>query len=259
MTAVRLTDVGVQIGPARILTGIDLEIKDGTTMAILGPNGSGKSSLVRAMLGIYPHTGTIELLGETLPGRSVDWKRIGYAPQRPTSTAGVPATALEVVSSGLLYGNSFRLGRGHKEKALEALEGVGLAHKAHQSVQTFSGGQQQRVMLARALVSNPSLLFLDEPFSGVDKRSREMITKTLTAKHYEGLTIVVILHELQNLRPLIDHTVVIEHGRIVHRGDAPAAAPGHDDPDHDHDHEHGDEPMPFRTPDMEGIYDRDSL
>lgn len=252
MSAVRLADVGVQIGSTSILSGIDLEIAEGTTMAILGPNGSGKSSLVRAMLGIYPHTGSIELLGETLPGRRVDWQRIGYAPQRPTSTAGVPATALEVVASGLLYGKSFRLGRGYRAKALDALDGVGLAHRANESVQTFSGGQQQRVMLARALVSNPSLLFLDEPFSGVDKRSREMLTETLTAKHHEGLTIVVVLHELQNLRPLIDHTIVIEHGRIVHRGDAPRVAPGHDDPDHDHDHEHADDYASFRTPDLEG-------
>ena len=252
MTAVSLRDVGVQVGSAKILSDISLDIADGTTMAILGPNGSGKSSLIRAMLGIYPHTGEISLLGQTLPGRGVDWRRIGYAPQRPTSTAGVPATALEVVSSGLLYGRSFRFGAGYRDKALAALEGVGLAHRAHQSVQTFSGGQQQRVMLARALVSNPSLLFLDEPFSGVDKTSREMITETLTAKHHEGLTIVVVLHELQNLRPLIDHTVVIEHGRIIHRGDAPRIAPGHDDPQHDHDHEHADEYTSFRTPDLEG-------
>jgi len=257
MTAVRLSDVGVHIGNARILSGIDLSVEVGTTLAILGPNGSGKSSLVRAMLGIYPHTGAIELLGETLPGRSIDWQRIGYAPQRPTSTAGVPATALEVVSSGLLSGRSLRLGRGYEKKALSALERVGLAHRAHQSVQTFSGGQQQRVMLARALVSNPSLLFLDEPFSGVDRASRAMITRTLQAKREEGMTIVVVLHELQDLRPLIDHTIVIEHGRIIHRGDAPPAAAGHNDPSHDHDHEHGEEQMPFRTPDMEGIYDRD--
>nr|WP_182354647.1 ATP-binding cassette domain-containing protein [Flaviflexus huanghaiensis] len=241
------------MGSSQILSGIDLDIAEGTTMAILGPNGSGKSSLVRAVLGIYPHTGSIELLGQTLPGRHVEWGKIGYAPQRPTSTAGVPATALEVVASGLLYGRSLRFKKGHKDRAMAALDSVGLAHRAGESVQTFSGGQQQRVMLARALVSNPSLLFLDEPFSGVDKESRETLTATLTKKHDEGLTIVVVLHELQNLRPLIDHTIVIEHGRIVHRGDAPRVAPGHDDPDHDHEHEHTAEWMSFRTPDMEGL------
>lgn len=253
MTAVRLRDVGVRMGSTQILSGIDLDIEEGTTLAILGPNGSGKSSLVRAMLGIYPHTGLIELLGERLPGRSIDWAQIGYAPQRPTSTAGVPATALEVVASGLLHGRSLRFGRGYKERAMDALDSVGLAHRAEESVQTFSGGQQQRVMLARALVSNPSLLFLDEPFSGVDRASRETLTRTLTEKHHEGLTIVVVLHELQNLRPLIDNTIVVEHGRIIRRGDAPRATAWHDDPDHDHDHEHADEWTSFRTPDLEGL------
>lgn len=252
MTAVELESVGVRLGSSQILTDISLDVPEGSTLGILGPNGSGKSTLVRAMLGIFPHTGTIRLLGQELPGRSLDWKSIGYAPQRVTSTAGVPATALEVVSSGLLYGNSFRHGKDAKEKAMDSLKRVGLAHRAHESVQTFSGGQQQRVMLARSLVRNPSLLFLDEPFSGVDKRSRELITQTLTEKRDQGLTIVVVLHELQDLKPLIDATVVIEHGRVAHFGPAPRVAEGHDHPDHDHDHEHGDDYLPFRTPDLEG-------
>lgn len=252
LTAVELEDVGVRLGASQILSHINLSVAQGTTLGILGPNGSGKSTLVRSSLGIFPHTGTIKLNGEKLPGRSVDWKSIGYAPQRVTSTAGVPATALEVVSSGLLYGKRFRLGKNPKEKAMAALEEVGLAHRANESVQTFSGGQQQRVMLARSLVRNPSLLFLDEPFSGVDRQSRVKITEALARGRANGLTIVVVLHELQDLAPLIDNTIVIEHGRIVHRGDAPVVKPGHDDPEHEHDHEHGEEHPSFRTPDMEG-------
>lgn len=252
LTAVELTNVGVRLGASHILSSIDLTVEAGTTLGILGPNGSGKSTLVRAMLGIFPHTGTIKLFGAELPGRDIDWKRIGYAPQRVTSTAGVPATALEVVASGLLYGKRVRHGKNAKQKALEALDEVGLAYRAHESVQTFSGGQQQRVMLARALVRKPSLLFLDEPFSGVDRQSREQITKTLMRRREEGLTIVVVLHELQELAPMIDKTIVIEHGRIVHRGAAPLAPTGHDHPDHEHDHEHGDEALSYRTPDLEG-------
>lgn len=251
VTPLRLSQVSVAFGQTRILSDIDLELAQGTTLGILGPNGSGKSTLVRAALGIFPHTGTIELCGKKL-GRSVPWEKIGYAPQRVTSTAGVPATALEVVTSGLLHGMSFRAGRGAKDKAMRVLEQVGLAHRANESVQTFSGGQQQRVLIARSLVRDPEILFLDEPFSGVDKVSREAITNVLAEHRSRGMTMAVVLHELQDLAPLIDETIVIEHGRIVHRGSAPVSAPGHDHPDHDHDHEHAAAPRPFRRPEMEG-------
>ena len=234
-----------RLGSSQILTDISLDVPEGSTLGILGPNGAGKSTLVRAMLGIFPphrhHPAPRSGTAGPLARLGVDRLRT----QRVTSTAGVPATALEVVSSGLLYGNSFRHGKDAKEKAMDSLERVGLAHRAHESVQTFSGGQQQRVVLARSLVRNPSLLFLDEPFSGVDKRSRELITQTLTEKRDQGLTIVVVLHELQDLKPLIDATVVIEHGRVAHFGPAPRVAEGHDHPDHDHDHEHGDDDLPF--------------
>lgn len=249
VTAVSLRNVGVQLGSTQILKNISFDVSESTTLGILGANGSGKSTLIRAMLNIFPHTGTITLFDEEIPGRKVDWKSIGYAPQRVTSTAGVPATALEVVSSGLLYGRKFRLGKDAKERAMEALTAVGLAHRARESVQTFSGGQQQRVMLARALVRDPKLLFLDEPFSGVDRASRELITKTLTKKYTEGLTIIVVLHELQDLAPLIDKTIVLENGQIIHRDASPN---GHSDPGNGDHHEHGDDHMTFRTPDLEG-------
>ena len=252
VAALRLDSLRVQFDRSRIIHDLDLEVPQGQTLGILGPNGSGKSTLIRACLGIVPSSGRIELFGQRLGSRSVDWNRVGYAPQHITSTAGVPATALEVVKAGLLSGRQMFPPRGATEMAMEALDLVGLAHRAKESVQTFSGGQQQRVHLARSLVRDPDILFLDEPFSGVDRASREKITEVLAAHREAGMTMVVVLHELQELAPLIDTTIVIEHGRIVHAGQPPQVHPLHDHPDHDHDHVHGSERRPFRTPMDEG-------
>lgn len=253
VTALHLDSVNVSFDSTRIINNVSLEVPTGQALGILGPNGSGKSTLVRASLGIHPSQGTITILGEKLRGRRVPWDRIGYAPQRVSATAGVPATALEVVMSGLLAGWRFRPGKEAKSKAMEMLDMVGLAHRADESVQTFSGGQQQRVLIARSLIKDPDILFLDEPFSGVDKDSREAITAVLDQQHKNGLTLVVVLHELQELASIIDTTIVIEHGRIVHHGPPLSPHPDHDHPSHDHDHEHGDDPLPWRTPMDEGM------
>lgn len=155
--AVSVRDLHVKLGGNPILHGIDLDIDTGSTVAILGVNGSGKSTLIRALVGAIPHSqGKIHLFGQPL-GRKTQWQRIGYAPQRVTSVSHVPATALETVMSGFIHGWKFWLPKSARSRAMEALATVGLAHRAHESVQTFSGGQQQRVLIARALVRNPDL------------------------------------------------------------------------------------------------------
>ncbi len=245
--AVELRGVRVAFGNSVILRGIDLDVPAGSTTAVLGANGSGKSTLIRAAVGIVPYSGSISLFGANVASkRSVPWGRIGYTPQRMSATAGVPATALEVVESGLVYGLRMRPPRGARVQAMAALAAVELDHRAHESVQTFSGGQQQRVLIARALVRDPDLLVLDEPFAGVDRASREAITQVLAERRAEGLTILVVLHEIHDLEALIDETVVIDHGVIVHRGGPPRPAEGHDDPQHDH--HHGQPPLTYRVP-----------
>lgn len=255
-TVVSIRDLHVTLGTAHILRGIDLDIDAGRTVAILGANGSGKSTLIRAMVGAIPRSrGTVSLFGGKLGTRSVPWEKIGYAPQRITATSGVPATALETVRSGLVYGWKLRTGRGAKERALKALELVGLADRANDSVQTFSGGQQQRVLIARALVKKPQMLVLDEPFAGVDRESRERITAVLEDLRAQGTTIVIILHELYELEHLIDESYTISHGRVIeHVADAHALV-GHGEhrhADHDHQHAHADDPPHYITPSMKG-------
>ncbi|VEI12586.1 metal ABC transporter ATP-binding protein [Trueperella bialowiezensis] len=256
-TAIKASGVHVQLGSAHILLGIDFELAAGRTLAIVGANGSGKSTLVRALVGAIPiSAGRIELYGQSLASRrKVDWARIGYAPQRVTATSGVPATALEAVMGGLIYGNKLRPSRGGKERALAALDQVGLAHRAHESVQTFSGGQQQRILTARALVRDPDMLILDEPFAGVDTNSRRAILDVLHAQHDRGKTIVLVLHEIHEYLGLVDEALILDGGRVREHTDDVSDLRGsgyHANPLHDHAHEYTDDPPHYRSPYLEG-------
>ncbi|MHB1062954.1 MAG: metal ABC transporter ATP-binding protein [Georgenia sp.] len=246
-------DLSVVLGSAPILRDVALTVGLGEMVALLGANGSGKSTLVKALVGVVPIHGSVRLFGHDLAGprRELPWHRIGYAPQRVTATAGVPATALEVVTTGLLDNRRLRPPRDARRRALEALDEVGLAHRARESVQTFSGGQQQRVLIARALVRRPDLLILDEPLAGIDRTSKEALAGTLTGLRERGVTLLVVLHELGELAGLVQRAVVLRHGRVVHDGAPPQPAAGHDDPAHDHDHEHGNDlPSAPTAPDL---------
>jgi zinc transport system ATP-binding protein len=245
-------DLSVTLGTSTILRGIDLTIRSGETVALLGANGSGKSTLVKSLVGVVPITqGRAELFGADVSSRRVDWARVGYVPQRVTATGGVPATALEVVSSGLVHGRRLRLPAGARARALAALDQVGLAGRAHDAVHVFSGGQQQRVLIARALVREPELLILDEPLAGIDRRSKEALARTLTDLRAEGTTMLVVLHELGELAGLVQRAVVLRHGRVVHDGAPPPAAHGHDAAGHDHVHAHEDQAdHGTRSPDL---------
>ena len=250
---VRVQDLSVVLGTSLILSGIDLTVGAGESVALLGANGSGKSTLVRTLLGLNPVAGgSVRLFGTDVRQRSrVPWDRVGYVPQRVGAAAGVPATALEVVRSGLLGPRRPWADRGRRARARaeEALEAVGLAHRAHDHVQVLSGGQAQRVLIARALVRRPELLLLDEPLAGIDRESRQALAGILTALSASGLTLVTVLHEMGELAPVVHRAVVLAEGRLV--ADRPAAdlAPTQYDPadpvGHDpalgceHEHVHG--------------------
>ncbi len=244
-----VSHLDVTLGASKILHDINLSVTGGETVALLGANGSGKSTLVRAALGIVPATaGTICLYGQDISqSRSVNWDRIGYVPQRVSAASGVPATALEVVRSGLLGPKRLWADRGRKARqaAMEALEAVDLADRANDHVQVFSGGQAQRVLIARALVRKPDLLLLDEPLAGIDHDSRETLASILGRLHEQGVTIITVLHEMGELEDLVQRAIVLRDGRVIHDGEPPHPEPGHDRPDHDHVHPH-ESPEPVR-------------
>ncbi|ANP54909.1 zinc transport system ATP-binding protein [Streptomyces griseochromogenes] len=244
---IALRGVTAELGARPVLRGIDLTVGRGEVVALLGANGSGKSTAIRTIIGQVPASGgTIELFGT--PRRAFgDWSRVGYVPQRTTAAGGVPATVTEIVSSGRLSRTRFGVFRkADREAVRRALELVGMAERAKDSVDALSGGQHQRVLIARALVAEPELLIMDEPMAGVDLASQEILAQTLREQVERGTTVLLVLHELGPLEPLIDRAVVLRDGCVLHDGPPPRAVGQHALPGHDHVHPHapaGAEPI----------------
>ena len=264
----KVDSIDVVMGSTHILHQVSLTVERGESVALLGANGCGKSTLIKACLGLYPLAGgDVQLFGASLSKRrQVPWMQVGYVPQRVSATAGVPATALEVVRSGLLGpGQPFASwGGGAKAQALEALAQVGLAKRANDHVQVFSGGQAQRVMIARALVRRPQLLFLDEPLAGVDRASRQGLADCLAQLREQGITLVTVLHEMGELAGLVDRTVTLADGRVVASRSLVASRPlaAHEperEPGRDQRRESGREPEPDCGPETDCEPDCDHL
>ncbi|HHT41564.1 MAG TPA: metal ABC transporter ATP-binding protein [Actinomyces sp.] len=222
-----------------ILHGVDVDIPVGQCVAITGANGSGKSTFVKALMGSAPVTaGDVELLGgssrkNAKRGRPIDWRRIGYVPQRPATGAGVSSSSLEVVRSGTLGPKQWWHPVGSKKRAQEALKTVGLLHRQDVPLQVLSGGQQQRVRIARALVRDPDLLIMDEPLAGIDHHSQNKLAEIVGRLKDAGKTIILILHELGPLEPHLDRAIHIANGHVEFDGD-PKDLPGVHAENHHH-------------------------
>ncbi|MFC6510041.1 metal ABC transporter ATP-binding protein [Promicromonospora citrea] len=241
VTVVEARALHFRAGASHILRGVDLTVRRGEVVALLGANGSGKSTLVKSLVGINaPTQGEARLLGAPV-GSGVDWSRVGYVPQRSGAGGGIPSTAQEVVASGLLHGRRLRLPRGWRERVAAALDQVGLGDRGGDPVHLLSGGQQQRILIARALVREPDLLILDEPVAGVDVASQEAFAATMRRLVDDGLTVLVVLHELGELEPLVTRAVVLGHGKVVHDGAPPRPREDHDRAGHRHQHPHADD------------------
>ncbi|MFI2613680.1 MULTISPECIES: metal ABC transporter ATP-binding protein [unclassified Streptomyces] len=245
---ISLRKVTAELGSRPVLRGIDLTVGRGEVVALLGANGSGKSTAVRTVIGQVPVSGgEVEIFG-TPRRRFRDWARVGYVPQRTTAAGGVPATISEVVTSGRLSRARFGLLRkADREAVARAIDLVGLADRAKDSVNALSGGQHQRVLIARALASEPELLIMDEPMAGVDLASQEVLAATLREQVAKGTSVLLVLHELGPLEPLIDRAVVLRDGCVLHDGPPPRAVGQHALPGHDHVHPHPADTEPVRT------------
>ncbi|RDW16221.1 metal ABC transporter ATP-binding protein [Oceanobacillus chungangensis] len=200
-----------------VLHDVDFKVNAGSLTAIVGPNGAGKSTLIKTMLDLHPAlAGSVKFFG--LPFTKAK-KRIGYVPQRGSVDWEFPTDALDVVTMGL-YGQIGWLKRPsaiHKKKAYEALEKMGMEEYASRQISQLSGGQQQRVFLARALVQNADLYFMDEPLAGVDAATERAIMTILQELKSIGKTVMVVHHDLQTVTDYFDHVLflnrtIVEHG-----------------------------------------------
>jgi zinc transport system ATP-binding protein len=199
MSILDIQNLSVAYQGVRVLDDITFAIQPGEYVAVVGPNGSGKSTLLKAILGLIPSIeGSIQLCG-TNREKFSDWSRIGYLPQVTKQLhRGFPGTVREIVASGLLSCKHFprRLHATDGEKIDSVLSVLDIEPLQRRMIGTLSGGQQQRVLLARALVSGPDLLFLDEPTVALDPATRERFYSTLQTLHIDqGKTIVLVTHD----------------------------------------------------------------
>jgi manganese/zinc/iron transport system ATP- binding protein len=215
--ALHVEDLTVSYHNAPVLWDIDLDIPPGVMAAVVGPNGAGKSTLVKAALGLVrPVAGHVRYLGR----RYADMRhRIGYVPQRSSVDWDFPTNALDVVTMGL-YGQLGwfrRPGRAAKARALAALAEVGMQDYADRQISQLSGGQQQRVFIARALVQDADIYFLDEPMAGVDATTERTIIALLHRLRDAGKTVIVVHHDLTTVRRYFDWLVMLNI-RIIAQG-----------------------------------------
>jgi manganese/zinc/iron transport system ATP- binding protein len=213
--AVYVTDLTVAYRDKPVLWDIDLDVPEGVLMAIVGPNGAGKTTLIKSILGLVKTAaGQVQIYGEPYEEQR---QLVGYVPQRGSVDWDFPTNALDVVTMGL-YG---RLGwvrrprREDQELALESLRKVGMADFAHRQISQLSGGQQQRVFLARALVQDAQVYFMDEPFAGVDATTERAIIALLRELRAAGKTVIVVHHDLQTVEEYFDWVTLLNVRRIA--------------------------------------------
>lgn len=183
-----------------ILEDVDFSVCQGDYFGIIGSNGSGKSTLIKLLLNtLNPMSGEIRLFGKEI-NKFTDWNKVSYVSQKANSfNSSFPATVEEVVSSNMFskVGLFKRITRQHKEQVEHALEIVEMKEYKKRLIGNLSGGQQQRVFIAKALVNNPQILFLDEPTVGVDAKSEDAVYCLLAKLNKElGITIIMISHDI---------------------------------------------------------------
>jgi ABC-type Mn2+/Zn2+ transport system ATPase subunit len=185
-------DLAASYGGPVVLSGVTFDAEQGERIGVLGPNGGGKSTLFRVLLGeLRPLRGSVRRPA-----------RLGFVPQTERSRLDYPVSALDVALMGTLSRVPWwrPVGREERRAALAALGRVGLAALAGEQFGELSGGQRQRVLVARALVQDAPVLLLDEPFSGVDQTSAELLEQLLGDLAREGRALLVATHDLEQAR-----------------------------------------------------------
>lgn len=211
--AVKTTGLTKQFGERNALDGVDLEVPRGVAFGFLGPNGAGKTTIIRLLLGLaWPTSGSMSVLGHALPA------------ERAQALAGVGAIVEEPRFYGFLSGrenlevNAAARGGMAAERIPAALERVGLSARAGDRVSTYSLGMRQRLGIARCLLADPELLFLDEPMNGLDPAGMLEVRGLLRGLVDEGRTVFLSSHLLDEVQRACDFAAIVDRGRVVTQG-----------------------------------------
>lgn len=209
LPALQVSQLTVNYGKMPALWDISVKVPQGLLVGIVGPNGAGKSTFIKAALGlIKPISGNVEFFGQPL--KEVRQK-VAYVPQRESVDWDFPITVKELV----LMGRYGRLGLGHRPREADRaaaehyLEVVGMSAYAQRQISQLSGGQQQRVFLARALLQEADIYFMDEPFTGVDLATETVIVQLLQQLRMQGKTVFVVHHDLNTVERYFDWVIML--------------------------------------------------
>lgn len=217
---ISVSDLHKQFGEHLVLRGIDLEVARQEVVTIIGPSGSGKSTLLRCInLLERPTSGTIDVLGTRITNKGV---RLPQLRRR----VGMVFQAFNLFPHRDVLGNimegprtALRMGRPDAEAlALRLLDKVGLSEKAHAQTWELSGGQQQRVAIARALAMNPEIMLFDEVTSALDPELKSEVLEVMRQLANDGMTMVVVTHEMNFARKVADRIIFIDDGVIAEEG-----------------------------------------
>lgn len=219
MEVLDVEELSVTYENVLILENISWKVSPGEFWGLIGPNGAGKTTLIKALLGLVrPLKGSIRLFGQPI-STFKDWSKIGYVPQKATAfDQNFPISVEEVVLQGRVpkVGILRRFTEEDLEIVNESLKTVGMAGLRRTRVGKLSTGQQQRVFIARALASQPSLLILDEPATGVDAQSEKSFYDLLVSLNKGGLTIIMISHDIGAVSAYADHVACVNRRIFLH-------------------------------------------
>ena len=228
MTVLGARGLRKSFGPLEVVCGVDLAVAAGECFGLLGPNGAGKTTTLKLCLGLLrPDAGEIELLGEPVPRRAREARtRVGVVPQFDNLDPD-----FTVAENLLVYGRYFGLSpREVQPRIPPLLEFAGLTGRGAAKINTLSGGMKRRLTLARALVNDPQLLFLDEPTTGLDPQARHLIWERMRRLTAQGKTLVLTTHFMEEAERLCQRLAIMDHGRIIASGSPRALIAQHIEP-----------------------------
>ena len=217
--------ISKHFGRRAVLDSLDLRIDDGEIVALMGPNGAGKTTLVRILATLVsPTSGDVEIGGKSVFEDTVEARRqigvVGHSTYTYDDLTAIENLRFHWSMHGLPKGD-------FEKKGPEMLRRVGLAHRMNDRAGIFSKGMRQRLAIANALITSPSVLLLDEPFSSLDQKGVEVLSQILLEEKTAGKSVLIITHDAQAIKSLADRVEVLSGGRIsksfdtnsVRRGD----------------------------------------
>ena len=208
---VEINNLTVKYPDVKALEDVSFVVNEGDFLGIIGPNGAGKSTLFDAMLNLNTkYEGTIRFFGQDIKKSKKYLKEIGYVPQKPIFEKNFPVTVRDVVQMGVRN-------ESNNKKIDEVLQQLWIHELGNRRIGELSGGQQQRVFIAKALISNPKILILDEPVTGIDQQSMELfysILRELNSK--QKITIIWSSHDLDAVNKLANHVACLNRTLFFH-------------------------------------------